>query len=89
MTYKVIFERSVTKFLKNCDKNVKQSFVEKLEILLQDPFSAYRKLDVKSLVDEENMYRMRIWKYRFLYVIQEEKLVVVFVDADSRWWIYK
>ena len=60
MTYKVIFERSVTKFFKTCDKHIKQSFVEKLEILLQDPFSAYRKLDVKSLVDEENMYRMRI-----------------------------
>lgn len=60
MTYSVIFERNVTKFLKNCNKNIKQSFIEKLGILLQDPFSAYMEIDVRRLVDEKNMYRMRI-----------------------------
>jgi mRNA-degrading endonuclease RelE of RelBE toxin-antitoxin system len=32
---------------------------------------------------------LRIWKYRFLYEIIEDKILIYFYDADSRWDVYK
>jgi len=34
-------------------------------------------------------YRLRIWKYRFIYEIIEDKLIITFTDWDNRWDIYK
>ncbi len=46
-------------------------------------------LDIKILIWLPNTYILRIWKYRFLYEIIEDKIIINFFDAGSRWDIYK
>lgn len=86
--YTIAFEKSVTKFLeKHKWEKIITSFQEKLHILSKNPYK--NNLDIKALLWFDNIYRLRIWKYRFLYEIQEEIITITFFDADSRWDIYK
>lgn len=62
-------------------------FFSKMEVLRQDPLDP--SLDVKKLQNEENKYRLRIGKYRFLFEIVESQILIDIYDADSRWAIYK
>ena len=83
--YRLILSSKVRKFLVKNDKIAKQ-FYHKVKILLSTPFSD--SLDIKKLKWTKNKYRLRIWKYRFLYEISEEKIIIYFYDAGSRWDIY-
>lgn len=86
--YKIIIEKKVANFLeKHIWENIIISFKERLEILRVDPYS--KKLDIKSLIWEKNKYRLRIWKYRFLYKVDNEIITISIYWADSRWSIYK
>lgn len=62
MIYQVVLKKKVTKFLKTCDKHIRESFFEKLRILAQDPFSARKILDIDKIEGEESnmMYRLRV-----------------------------
>jgi len=46
-------------------------------------------LDIKKLKWSQTKYRLRIWKYRFLFRIDQHIITIYFYDADSRWDIYK
>ncbi|MFA5916767.1 MAG: hypothetical protein WC850_00850 [Candidatus Gracilibacteria bacterium] len=46
-------------------------------------------LDIKPLKGKNNHYRLRIGKYRFLYEIIENKILIYFYNADSRGDVYK
>ncbi len=89
MTYKVATSKSVTKFLKTCDKYIRTAFFEKALILANDPLLANIKVDISTIVWEKNTFRLRIGSYRFLFVIYNEKELIFFTYADSRGWIYK
>lgn len=52
-----------------------------------DPYE--NNLDIKIIIWLPNTYRLRIWKYRFLYEVLDEKIIINFIDAWSRWEIYK
>ena len=85
MNYKFELNKDVKKFLLK-HEDISISFFKKLEILLQSPFS--NNLDIKPLKWYKDHYRLRIWKYRFLYEIIDQKILIYFYDADSRWDIY-
>jgi mRNA interferase RelE/StbE len=63
------------------------NFKEKLNILKENPFN--NSLDIKNLKWLESNYRLRIWKYRFLYLIENNELIIYFYKAWSRWGVYK
>jgi mRNA interferase RelE/StbE len=46
-------------------------------------------LDIRRLQWTKDEYRLRIWKYRFLYKVYESRIYIYFYDADSRGDIYK
>lgn len=46
-------------------------------------------LDTKPLKGFENTYRIRLWKYRFIYEVFDDKIEIHFLEIDSRWDIYK
>jgi mRNA interferase RelE/StbE len=86
--YQIILEKNVQKFLeKHKWEDLIMRFTESLRILALEPYE--NNLDIKILVWLPNSYRLRIWKYRFLYEILEEKIIIHFFDAGSRWDIYK
>lgn len=86
--YKILFERRVQKFL---EKQKGQKIISQLEtslhILATSPYE--NNLDISILAGTQNCYRLRIGKYRFLYEIIEEKIIITFYDAGSRGDIYK
>ncbi len=87
MIYKIIIEKDVAKFLDKIDDYIVEAFYKKIKILSVDIKNV--SVDIKRLKWNDDLYRLRIGKYRFVYKIYNEKLVIVFVDADSRWDIYK
>ncbi len=86
--YKIVLEKTVTKFLeKHKWQAIISHFEKSLHILALDPFE--NNLDIKVLKWLPNSYRLRIWDYRFLYEINDNVLVISFFQAWSRWDIYK
>ena len=86
--YKIILEKSVQKFLeKHAGEDLIKVFTNSLRILSLEPYE--NNLDIKILVWLPNSYRLRIWKYRFVYEIIDEKVIINFFDAWNRWDIYK
>jgi mRNA interferase RelE/StbE len=86
--YKIAIEKNVTKFLKKhkWEKFI-ELFKEKLVILSNNPYR--NNLDIKALVWNENQYRLRIWKYRFLYEIYDDIITISIFNADSKGGTYK
>jgi len=86
--YKIKLEKKVLKFLsKHKWEKIIETFIFSLKILKYDPYN--NRLDIKSIIWSKNNYRLRIWKYRFLYEIYKDKLIITFTAWDSRWDIYK
>jgi mRNA interferase RelE/StbE len=84
--YKVELNKSVRKFLKS-HPDIWKKFFYALKKITVNPFNNL--LDIKKLIWSKNHYRLRIWKYRFLYEVRENEIIVYFYKADSRWNIYK
>ena len=85
--YNIEFDRKVEKFLNKTDDKTITLFLQKLEILKANPFE--NQLDIKKLKGKfKNCYRLRVGKYRFLYEILEDKILIYFFDANSRGDIY-
>lgn len=85
--YSVIIHKRVEKFL-SIHPEMSKSFFQILDILSEDIQT--RKVDIKSLSWlSGNHFRFRIWKYRFLYEVLEDKICIYVYNAGSRWNIYK
>ncbi len=85
--YKVVYSKKMVKFLDKQEDSFILMFNEKIKLLKDNPKT--NNLDIKKLKSTKDKYRLRIWKYRFLYKIIDDKLLVYFYDAGSRWDIYK
>lgn len=86
--YKIILEINVQKFLeKHSGSDLIEKFTNSLRILSLEPYE--NNLDIKVLIWLPNSYRLKIWKYRFIYEIIDEKIIINFFDAWNRWDIYK
>ena len=82
--YKIIIEKNVQKFLeKHKWEDLIIRFTDSLRVLAIEPYE--NNLDIKVLVWLPNAYRLWIWKYRFLYEVLEELIIITFFDAGSRW----
>ena len=85
--YKYQLSKTVRKFLDKRDQAFILTFNEKLTAIRENPIHPIA--DVKPYIGYAWHYRLRIGKYRFLYAILEEEIMVYFYDADSRGGIYK
>ena len=86
MKYQVITSKKIDKFIAK-HKDLAPQINAKLEQIALDPYSS--KLDIKKLQGEDKHYRLRVGKYRILYEIIEEQILVYAYDADNRGGIYK
>ncbi|HMT01564.1 MAG TPA: type II toxin-antitoxin system RelE/ParE family toxin [Candidatus Absconditabacterales bacterium] len=86
MNYTIELSKDVKKILKKCDRHIVIHFFEKIKIMSINPFDS--RLDIKKLQNSDD-YRLRVGKFRFLYTIQENIILIYFYKADSRGDIYK
>lgn len=84
MSYKSIFTPSFTKEFDKLPRDVKERSLEALKKVAEVPYAG-TKLRGKL----EGLWRWRISKYRIIYLIDEKKKSVVFLDVGLRKAIYK
>jgi mRNA interferase RelE/StbE len=85
--YDIKFQKQVSKFINSRTPKERIRIAEALSELQNDPFR--NSLDIKKLKDSDNKYRLRFGKYRFLYTIIEDKILIYFYKADTRGDVYK
>ncbi|MGZ5208890.1 MAG: type II toxin-antitoxin system RelE family toxin [Sulfuricurvum sp.] len=79
-------------FVKQLDKipdNVVKRFYDDLKNISENPLPTNSLTDVKKLQGKNDHYRLRVGKYRFLFTVIDEKVLVYFYDLGSRGDIYK
>ncbi len=84
--YEVRYSKRVAKFLVKCDTYIFEKFQLQVKLLAKNP--SCNSLDIKNLKNS-SCYRLRIGKYRFLYEIIDQQMIIYFVKADSRGGVYK
>ncbi len=82
MKYQIIIEKRAKKFI---EKQPKPQQVRILQAIQKLPEQG----DIKSLKGHAGFYRLRVGDYRIIYIVDNEKLVVVVTDAGNRGQIYK
>lgn len=87
MKYEVQISKEFDKFLAK-HRNLVPKILNALEILAQNPYE--NTLDIKKIQTKDKHYRLRLGKYRILYELIENKLLIIYAyRADSRGDIYK
>ena len=86
IVYDIKYHKKVVKFLLKCDIHIAQKFYDNIAILQVDPYSSL--LDIKPLKGKQWVWRMRIGKYRFAYIVKEQNVLIYFYDANGRGDIY-
>ena len=85
--YRLKLSKKVIKFLNKRDKNELKIKTTKFEELKKNSYPKDN-LNSKKLVNLDK-YRLRVGKYRFIYIIIENELLILMENADSRGDIYK
>ncbi len=79
--YVVIFKKSAKKSLANLPKSIQLTIGRKIESLKQNP---YQRGIVKIYTKEKNVFRIRVGRYRVIYQVQKEKLIVLVLKISHR-----
>lgn len=86
MGFEIYLSSKTDKFLRNIDKKTYESLVKKIKNLAEDPFPSEAK---KVVGRKEKVFRLRVGKYRILYVVYLELGTVVIADIDKRSRVYR
>jgi mRNA interferase RelE/StbE len=88
LIYKIKYSKKVIKFLQKTQKNIARKVVETFEDL-KNGTQNLSKYDIKYLEGFENKYRLRVGKYRIIFSMNDNELIIEVIDAASRGDIYK
>ena len=86
--YKVRYRKQVVKFLKNQDRSLVEKIIDTFDLLKKNPYDL-RHFDIKKMQGLENLYRLRVSKYRILFSIHDETVTIEVIRAGSRGDVYK
>lgn len=86
MVYKTLFHKKVEKFL-DSHLDIKTRTLLAFKKISNSPYN--NDTDSKKLKGTQNHYRLRIGKYRFLYEICDNEMLIYSYKSDSRGDIYK
>lgn len=87
--YEIEFSKHFIKQIDKLPQSVVKRFYDDLKSISENPLPSNHLVDAKKLQGQTNQYRLRVGKYRFLYTIIDEKIIVYFYDLGSRGGIYK
>jgi len=88
MMFRLLIHKNVIKFLQTRPNNEKLLINKKLELLTANPYN-HPELDIKKLIGNDIFYRLRVGRYRFIYTIDHDKLVILLMIASTRGDVYK
>ena len=74
--YRVFLEKKAFKQLEKLGVDARGRVVEALRLLRDEGFS--RRLDVVKLRGYKDQYRLRVGKYRVLFELRPERIIVVY-----------
>jgi len=86
--YKVKYRKQVIKFLQGQTKSIREKIIGFFDEIKEDP-STFKTYDVKAMQGLDNHFRLRISKYRIIFSIKNDIMVVEVIKAKSRGDIYK
>ena len=84
MPYETVFTKSFQKEFRKLPKSIQENILKTLEKTIVNPYAG-KKLSGKL----EGLWRYRAGKYRLIYMIDEKKSAIVFLDVGLRKSIYK
>ncbi|MEK6848101.1 MAG: type II toxin-antitoxin system RelE/ParE family toxin [Nanoarchaeota archaeon] len=84
--YLIEYSDNAKKFLKKLDLHLSSRIIERIEKLILNPVPS----DVKFIgrEDGEKIFRYRIGDFRALYVLKEEKRIILITKIDKRSKVY-
>lgn len=84
MNYEILIEKPAEKFIMRLPKPEKARVLRAISKLPEEG-------DIKRLQGQKSqgMYRLRVGGYRIIYTVEDGRLIVRVLDADSRGDIYK
>lgn len=85
--YEVKISKAVYKFIKSRPKKFRVVIFNAFDTIAAYPFD--NALDIKKLRNKKGHHRLRLGKYRILYEIIQEEILIYFYKADSRGDVYK
>lgn len=83
--YEIRFKPAVKKELAKLEKDVQVRIAKKICGLAENP----RPDGVKKLSSKDSVYRVRVGRYRILYQILDEELVILVVQIGDRREVYR
>ena len=81
-----MLHKDAARFIKQLTGQSQTTFVERLGQLENFPQT---RLDIIKISGEEDMFRLRVGKYRALFKIYDEEKTIVVIKIDLRRRIYK
>ena len=85
--YRVKYHKNVIKFLQKQDKRVIEKIIKIFDELKID--LDFSKFGIKELKGFKNVYRLRVSKYRIIFEVRDNELLIEVIKAGSRGDIYK
>ena len=84
MVFKIFLSKQAQKFLEDVDEDISNRLKMKIT-LLSNPFE----VDSIKIKGEDDTFRTRLGDYRILFLIQNDKQIVIVVKIDKRSRVYK
>ena len=84
MMFSLSFSNQSEKFLKKCDKRLRERILEKIKKLRTEPVPH----NAVSVIGEEKTFRIRIGDYRVLYEVKWDKNEILIAVIDKRSRVY-
>lgn len=88
MKYRLLMHKDASKFYDKCTQNQKDILSEKIDLLKENPFK-HEKLDIKLLQGHQALYRLRVGRYRLIYTVKEDELLIFMLTMGNRGDVYK
>jgi len=86
--YKVVYRKQVVKFLQKQELPIRKKIVDFFDDIKVSKEHLYN-YDVKPMKGFNDKYRLRIAKFRVVFSIEDEELVIEVIKSGSRGDIYK
>jgi mRNA interferase RelE/StbE len=84
--YRLELSKSSKKFLDKSDRITRERIINVIHALSENP---YTYPGIIKLTGYEDTFRVRIGKYRLIYQVIDESLLIFIQDIDSRGDVYK
>ena len=81
--YRIIFKSPAKRFLKKLDNSTQQIIIKKLKKLKENP-----RLGKPLIANLSGLWSLRIDKYRVIYQIKDEELIIIVLNIGHRKDIY-